>query len=100
MWSATSGASGRVRSILPAGGAADEHPESAASSLVGGSGCVTFERALELILGNLGTLILLLIILIGGFRGWWVYGRFYDAQSDRIERLERRLDRAVGAAET
>ena len=61
---------------------------------------MTFERALELILGNLGVLVLLLIIMVGGFRGWWVYGRFYDAQARQIERLEERLDRALGAAES
>lgn len=71
---------------------------------------MTFERALELILGNLGVLIVLLFILIGGFRGWWVYGHHYDAlKAERMEErkehretvkdLERRLDRAVGAAE-
>lgn len=60
---------------------------------------MTFERALELILGNLGTLVLLLFILIGGFRGWWVYGRFYDDQTKRIERLEQRVDRTLGAGE-
>jgi uncharacterized membrane protein YciS (DUF1049 family) len=60
---------------------------------------VTIERALELILGNLGVLILLLFILVGGFRGWWVYGRFYEEQARRIDRLERQLDRATGVAE-
>lgn len=72
---------------------------------------MTIERVLELILGNLGVLILLLAILVGGFKGWWVYGRYYEAlQKDRqerlaekneeIKRLERRLERAVGVAET
>lgn len=61
---------------------------------------MTVERALELILGNLGVLILLLFILIGGFRGWWVYGRYYEEQSRRIERLEARLDRAARVIES
>jgi hypothetical protein len=60
---------------------------------------VTLERALELILGNLGVLFLLLMILIGGMRGWWVYGRFYDEQARRIGQLEARLDRATRVAE-
>jgi hypothetical protein len=61
---------------------------------------MTIERALELILGNLGVLFLLLFIIVGGFRGWWVYGRFYDEQTRRIERLEDRLERATRAAES
>jgi len=60
---------------------------------------VTVDRAVELILGNLGVLVLLLAILVGGFRGWWVYGRYYDDQSRRIERLEARLERAARVAE-
>lgn len=61
---------------------------------------MTFDRILELILGNLGLLFALIFILVGGFRGWWVYGRFYEDQRVRIVDLERRLDRALGAAET
>lgn len=60
---------------------------------------MTVERALELILGNLGVLVVLLFILVGGFRGWWVYGRFYDEQSKRIDQLEARLERAGRVAE-
>ena len=60
---------------------------------------MTVDRAVELILGNLGVLVLLLAILVGGFRGWWVYGRYYDDQSRRIERLEARLERAARVAE-
>ena len=61
---------------------------------------MTLERALELILGNLGTLFLLLAILVGGFRGWWVYGRFYEEQARRIARLEAQLERATRVAES
>jgi hypothetical protein len=61
---------------------------------------VTLERALELILGNLGVLVLLLAILVGGFRGWWVYGRYYDEQARRISNLEARLERAARVAES
>ena len=61
---------------------------------------MTFERALELILGNLGVLILLMVILVGGFRGWWVYGRFYNEQSRRIDLLEERIERATRVAES
>ena len=60
---------------------------------------MTFEHALDLVLGNLGVLVLLLLILIGGFKGYWVYGFHFDAQTRRIEELERRLDRAGQIAE-
>jgi Flp pilus assembly protein TadB len=61
---------------------------------------VTLERALELLLGNLGVLVLLLVILFGGFRGWWTWGWYARELRERNERLEARLDRAVGAAES
>ena len=61
---------------------------------------MTLERALELLLGNLGVLVLLLIILVGGFRGWWTYGWYARELRERNDRLEARLDRAVGAAES
>ena len=61
---------------------------------------MTFERGLELVLGNLGVLVLLLFILFGGFRGWWVFGRYYDDQRARIDKLETRLDRAGKVAES
>ena len=64
---------------------------------------MTIERVLELILGNLGVLFLLMFILVGGFRGWWVYGPLHKEMmrraDERAERAELRLDRAVGAAE-
>lgn len=61
---------------------------------------MTIDRALELILGNLGVLVLLLFILFGGFRGWWTWGWYAAEQRDRIKQLEARLDRAMGAAES
>ena len=61
---------------------------------------MTIEHTLDLLLGNLGVLILLLLILLGGFRGWWVYGRYYDEQVRRIARLEDRLERATRVAES
>lgn len=64
---------------------------------------MTLERVLELVLGNLGVLFLLLTILVGGFRGWWVYGPIHQDMirraDERAERAEARLDRAVGIAE-
>lgn len=64
---------------------------------------MTIERVLELVLGNLGVLFLLLFILVGGFRGWWVYGPIHKEMmrraDQRAERAEAHLDRAVGVAE-
>jgi hypothetical protein len=63
---------------------------------------MTLERAIELILGNLGTLVLLLAILYGGMRGWWVFGRYYgETRADlkeQIRKLEARLERAERVA--
>ncbi len=56
---------------------------------------MTFERALELILGNLGVLVLLLFILLGGARGMWVYGRYYDKEVKRGDALELQLREAL-----
>jgi hypothetical protein len=60
---------------------------------------VTVERGLELILGNLGVLILLLVILFGGFKGWWVFGWYARELRNRNERLENRLDQTSRVAE-
>jgi hypothetical protein len=60
---------------------------------------VTIERVVELILGQAGVLILLLVILFGGSRGWWVFGWYAKEQRERINRLERQLERATGVAE-
>jgi hypothetical protein len=61
---------------------------------------VTIERIVELILGQAGVLILLLVILFGGFRGWYVFGWYAQEMRERNNRLEARLDRALGAAES
>jgi hypothetical protein len=61
---------------------------------------VTFERALELVLGNLGVLVLLLLILVGGYRKMWCWGWYVDELHGRILRLERQLDRSTGIAES
>lgn len=61
---------------------------------------MTFERVIELLLGNLGVLVLLLVILVGGFRGWWVYGWYARELRSRNEKLEDRLERAGKVVET
>ena len=61
---------------------------------------MTVERAIELILGQAGVLVLLIIILYGGFRGWYVYGWYARELRERNERLEARLDRASRVAES
>lgn len=47
-----------------------------------------------------GTLAVLLLIIVGGMRGWYVWKWYADEQRTRISRLEGQLDRAVGAAES
>jgi hypothetical protein len=61
---------------------------------------MTTTDVFDAILGQAGVVVLLLVILWSGWRGYWVFGRYYDAQARQIERLEARLDRAVGAAES
>lgn len=60
---------------------------------------MTLERVSDLILGNLGVLVLLLFILYGGSRGWWVFGWYAKELRDRNTILENRLDRALGTGE-
>ena len=44
------------------------------------------QQFVELILGPGGLLVALIFALIGGFRGWWVFGRvFRDMQEERDE---------------
>jgi hypothetical protein len=61
---------------------------------------VTIQTVFDAILGQAGVIVLLLVILWSGWKGYWVFGRYFDAQAKQIERLENRLDRAVGAAES
>lgn len=61
---------------------------------------LTLDELLKAILGQAGLLVALLFILWAGWKGYWVFGRYYEDQRLRIDKLERRLDRAVGAAES
>lgn len=61
---------------------------------------MTIQTIFDAILGQAGVIVLLLVILWSGWKGMWVFGRYYEEQRTRIDSLERRLDRAVGAAET
>lgn len=61
---------------------------------------MTVQQIFDAILGQAGVIVLLLVILWSGWRGYWVFGRYYEEQRVRIERLEQRLDRALGAAES
>ena len=60
---------------------------------------MTIERAVELLLGNLGTLFLLLLIIVGGWKRVWVWGWYAQELKERNANLEEKLERAVGVAE-
>jgi len=46
-----------------------------------------------------GTLAVLLLIIVGGMRGWYIWKREADEYRARITKLEAQLDRAMGAGE-
>ncbi len=46
-----------------------------------------------------GTIAVLFLILIGGWKRYWVFGWYADEQAKRIAQLEARLDRATRVAE-
>jgi hypothetical protein len=60
---------------------------------------VTLQQLLEGLLGQIGLLFALLFVVWAGWRRLWVFGWYAQELLDRIDKLERRLDRAVGAAE-
>ena len=47
-----------------------------------------------------GIIAVLLLVIIGGMRGWYFWKWYVDEQRARIAKLEAQLDRAVGAAES
>lgn len=61
---------------------------------------MTVQTIFDAILGQAGVIVLLLVILWSGWRGMWVFGWYARELRDRNDRLEERLDRAVGAAES
>ena len=61
---------------------------------------MTIQTVIDGILGQAGVIVLLLVILWSGWRGMWVFGWYARELRERNERLEVRLDRAVGAAES
>lgn len=61
---------------------------------------MTVQQIFDAILGQAGVIVILLIVLWSGWRRMWVFGWYARELSDRNDRLEARLDRAVGAAES
>lgn len=61
---------------------------------------MTVQSVVDAILGQAGVIVLLLVILWSGWRGMWVFGWYATELRERNDRLEARLDRAVGAAES
>lgn len=47
-----------------------------------------------------GTLVVLMLIIVGGWKQYWVFGWYADEQRARISKLEAQIERAVGAAES
>lgn len=55
---------------------------------------------LNLILGNLGTLVLLSVAIVAIWRGWFVPGRSYSREVDRVDRLDQLSLKALQTTET
>jgi hypothetical protein len=47
-----------------------------------------------------GTIAVLLLVIVGGMRGWYVWRWYADELRERNRQLEIRLERAVGVAES
>ncbi len=58
-----------------------------------------YKQIVDAILGQLGVLVLLLLILWSGYKGMWVWGAYATELRARIDKLEARLDRAERVAE-
>lgn len=61
---------------------------------------MTLESIKDAILGNLGAVFLLVFILWAGWKKYWVFGWYAKELLDRNDKMEKRLDRSVGAAES
>lgn len=61
---------------------------------------MSVEQVLDAILGNLGTLVTLIIILYGGYKRWWVFGWYAQELKASNTRLENRLDDMAREART
>ena len=57
---------------------------------------ITVKDILDAILGNLGTLVVLIFILYGGYKKWWVWGWYAQELKIRNDRLENRIDAFTG----
>ena len=47
-----------------------------------------------------GMVALLFLIILGGWRRYWVFGWYAEEQAERIKQLENRLERATRVAES
>lgn len=60
---------------------------------------MTLQDVYEAILGQLGVLVLLLVILYGGYKRWWIFGWYAKILEDQNKRLEDKIDRALKQSE-
>lgn len=50
--------------------------------------------------GQAGVIILFVIIIWAGYKGYWVFGWYAKELRDRNNKMESRLDKAVGISES
>jgi hypothetical protein len=60
---------------------------------------ITFDDIVKLLTGQYGVLVLLVLIFYAGYKKYWVFGWYAKELADRNEKVEGRLDRAVGIAD-
>ncbi len=59
---------------------------------------MTIDEVYKALLGNLGAVVLLLLILYGGYKKWWVWGWYAGELKDRNSEISALLKESLGTA--
>lgn len=54
---------------------------------------MTIERIIELVLGQVGAIVILILLLVGGHKGYWFFGWYVKELRDRINEQKTTLER-------
>lgn len=61
---------------------------------------LTIGEVLGYLFGPFGTLMICLIIIVTGYKRYWVFGWYAQELKDRNKRLEDRIDKIAGQAKS